>query len=90
MRSSGAGSRLHSFICSLGAEIASPPFDRVAALSGAHGLSVERPGELAPALTEALDCGGPSVIHVKIDPDALSTLRKDRFPGSDGKPRSAV
>jgi len=30
-------------------------------------------------MKEALGSGKPSVIHVKIDPDALSALRKDLF-----------
>lgn len=63
----------------LGAEIDSPPYGEVAKLCGALGFSVERPGDLGPALTNALASGRPSVIHVKIDPAALNTLRKDLF-----------
>ncbi len=63
----------------LGADIVSPPYDEVARLGGAAGLSVEIPGALGPALTAAIEARRPSVIHVKIDPDALSTLRKDLF-----------
>ena len=63
----------------LGADITSPPYDDVARLCGALGFTVTQPGELGPALKEALGSGRPSVIHVKIDPDALSTLRKDLF-----------
>ncbi len=67
------GSRL------LGADIKSPPYDDVARLCGALGFAVDRPGDLGPALKEALGSGQPCVIHVRIDPNALSTLRKDLF-----------
>jgi acetolactate synthase-1/2/3 large subunit/sulfoacetaldehyde acetyltransferase len=63
----------------LGAEIDSPPFDQIALLCGADGYAVSRPGELGPALREALAARRPAVIHAKIDPAALSTLRKDLF-----------
>ncbi|WP_282610648.1 thiamine pyrophosphate-binding protein [Pelagibius sp. Alg239-R121] len=63
----------------LGAEIESPPYDEVAKLCGALGFAVERPGELESALGEALASGRPAVIHVRIDPTALNTLRKDLF-----------
>lgn len=66
----------------LGADIDSPPYDEVARLCGALGFAVEAPGDLGPALKEALTSGRPAVIHVKIDPAALSALRKDLFKPS--------
>jgi acetolactate synthase-1/2/3 large subunit/sulfoacetaldehyde acetyltransferase len=63
----------------LGAEIDSPPYDEVARLCGAEGERVEKPGELGPALNRAIAKRKPAVIHVRIDPNALSTLRKDLF-----------
>ena len=63
----------------LGADIASPRYDEVAKLCGAGGFRVERPGELRTALAAALASRAPAVIHVAIDPKALSTLRKDLF-----------
>ena len=63
----------------LGAEIDSPRYDRVAELCGAKGWFVDQPGDVENALSEALGAGEPSVIHVKIDPHSLSTLRKDLF-----------
>ena len=63
----------------LGAEIDSPRYDKVAELCGAKGWFVEEPGQLTQALTQAPACEAPAVIHVKIDPNALSTLRKDLF-----------
>ena len=67
----------------LGAEIKSPRYDKVAELCGAKGWYVERPGELTSAIGEALSCGQVAVIHVKINPEALSTLRKDLFEDPD-------
>ena len=63
----------------LGAEIHSPPYDQFARLCGADGYRVEAPGELSDALAQAVAGKRPAVIHVSIDPDALSTLRKDLF-----------
>ncbi len=63
----------------LGAEIDTPDLDKFAALCGAKGYSVSEPGALGPALKEALAAKAPAVIHVKIDPEALSPLRKDLF-----------
>jgi len=63
----------------LGAEIDSPPYDEVARLCGAKGYRAENPGEVGTALKSALAERQPAVIHVRIDPDALSTLRKDLF-----------
>jgi len=73
----------------LGAEIGSPPYDEVAKLCGALGFAVEMPGDLASALREALTADQPTVIHVKIDPNALSTLRKDLFKptSNNGTPK---
>ena len=58
------------------------PMIQVARLCGALGFAVEAPGDLGPALREALVSRQPAVIHVKIDPTALSTLRKDLFTSS--------
>ncbi len=63
----------------LGAEIESPAYDKVAELSGAKGFAVDQPGELGAALSEAIALKRPAVIHVKIDPNSLNTLRKDLF-----------
>ncbi len=63
----------------LGADIASPPYDEVARLCGANGWRAEAPGELGAALESALSDGSPAVIHTKIDPAVLQTLRKDLF-----------
>lgn len=69
----------------LGAEIDSPRFDKFAELCGARGFWVEGPGEMGPALKQALASGDTCVIQGRIDPSALMTLRKDLF-----KPESSA
>ncbi|MEM7171809.1 MAG: thiamine pyrophosphate-binding protein, partial [Pseudomonadota bacterium] len=63
----------------LGAEIESPAYDKVSALCGAKGFAADTAEALGQALKDALASKEPAVIHVKIDPEALSTLRKDLF-----------
>lgn len=63
----------------LGAEITSPRFDKFAELCGGQGIWIEGPGEMGPALTNALASNETTVIQGKIDPGALMTLRKDLF-----------
>jgi acetolactate synthase-1/2/3 large subunit/sulfoacetaldehyde acetyltransferase len=63
----------------LGAEIASPRFDKFAELCGARGFWVEGPGDMGPALEQALASNQTCVIQGRIDPAALMTLRKDLF-----------
>lgn len=63
----------------LGADIDSPAYDKVAELCGAAGYAVSNPGGTAEALQDALAKKKPAVIHVKIDPDAINALRKDLF-----------
>lgn len=68
----------------LGAEIASPPYDEVARLCGALGFSATSPDQIGPGIAEALAARRPAVLHVKIDPEALNTLRKDLFAKEGG------
>lgn len=63
----------------LGAEITSPRFDQFATSCGGKGIWVDGPGDMAPALSQALASGETTVIQGKIDPGALMTLRKDLF-----------
>ena len=68
----------------IGADITSPAYDAYARLCGANGFSAATGDELRDGIEAALASPTASVIHVKIDPDALSTLRKDLFskPGN--------
>ena len=63
----------------LGAEIDSPAYDAIARECGAVGHRVKEPNQIGPAIEDSLSSGKPAVIHIAIDPNALSTLRKDLF-----------
>ena len=67
----------------LGANLNNPPFDQLARLCGADGHPAQTPKELKTALTTTLKNRRPAVIHVKIDPDVLSALRKDLFEAEE-------
>ena len=68
----------------IGANVSSPPFDKVAELYGAAGFRVERTSELGEAVAAALVCGKPAVIDVAVDPDALYSFRRDSFKHRGG------
>ena len=63
----------------IGADISSPPFDKVAELYGAKGFKVERVSEINEAVKAALNINKPSVIDVAVDPKALYSFRRDSF-----------
>ncbi len=68
----------------IGADISSPPFDKVAELYGAAGYRVEAVAHIADAVETALHCGKPAVIDVAIDPNALYSFRRDSFKHRGG------
>jgi len=63
----------------IGADISSPPFEKVAELYGAKGFKVEKVSEINEAVKAAIDSKKPSVIDVAVDPKALYSFRKDSF-----------
>jgi len=63
----------------IGADISSPPFDKVAELYGAKGFKVEKVSEINEAIKAAIDSKKPSVIDVAVDPKALYSFRRDSF-----------
>ena len=63
----------------VGSDIISPAYDQVAELCGADGYAVNKPGQLEEALSTALKSRNPSVIHVKVDPNAIVSFRRDSF-----------
>ena len=63
----------------LGADISSPPFDKVAELYGAKGYKVKKLSEINDALKSALKANKPAVIEIDVDPKALYSFRKDSF-----------
>lgn len=68
----------------IGANISSPPFDKVAELYGAAGFKVERIGEVGGAVQAALDSGKPAVVDIAVDPAALYSFRRDSFKHRGG------
>ena len=68
----------------IGADISSPPFDKVAELYGAKGYKAENLGEVQGAIEAALECGKPAVVDVSVDPAALYSFRRDSFKHRGG------
>lgn len=63
----------------VGADILSAPYDEFAKLCGGFGARANDPGEAADAVNEALKSGKPSVVQVRVDPDAIVSFRSDSF-----------
>ena len=63
----------------IGADIKSPPFDKVAELYGAKGYKVEKVNEIKSVVEEAIKSDQPAVIDIMVDPDALYSFRRDSF-----------
>ena len=63
----------------LGADIDSPPFDKVAELYGAKGFKVKKLSEIKTVFRKALKINKPVVIDVDVDPKALYSFRRDSF-----------
>jgi acetolactate synthase-1/2/3 large subunit len=53
-------------------DLRNPDFVALARAYGAHGALVERNEEIAGALDEALGCGRPAVIELRVDPQAIT------------------
>ena len=45
-----------------------PDFVKYAEAFSAKGIQVDKPGEIRPALQEAIKCGEPTIITIKVDP----------------------
>jgi acetolactate synthase-1/2/3 large subunit/sulfoacetaldehyde acetyltransferase len=61
----------------IGAHVLSPRYDQVMQLCGGNGFYVTAPGETAEAVRAAMHDDKPTVIHVKVDPDAVLSFRRD-------------
>jgi len=68
----------------IGANISSPPFDKLAELYGAKGYKATTLDEMAQAIEDALDCGKPAVVDTDVDPAALYSFRRDSFKHRGG------
>ena len=63
----------------IGADVPNPPYDRLAELWGAAGFRADRAADLAATVREAVACGRPAIVDVKVDPAALYSFRRDSF-----------
>ena len=61
-------------------DLRNPDFAAYARAFGAHGAVVERTEDDAPALDEALTCGRPALVELRVDPQAI-TPRRGSHPG---------
>ena len=59
----------------IGTDLHNPDFAALARAYGAHGEIVERTAEFAPAFQRAQAAGGPAILELRIDPEAL-TIRQ--------------
>jgi len=53
-------------------QLRNPDFAALARAYGGHGETIEETGQFAPAFARALASGKPSILHVKIDPEAIA------------------
>ena len=68
----------------IGADVSSPPFDKLAELYGAAGFRADRLDDVGPTIEAALACGKPAVVDVSVDPSALYSFRRDSFKHRGG------
>lgn len=63
----------------LGADVANPPYDKLAELWGARGFRIDRAADMADVLAEAIAADAPAIVDVSVDPNALYSFRRDSF-----------
>ena len=51
-----------------------PDFAAYARAFGGHGETVEATADFAPAFERAVASGKPAILHVKVDPDAITPV----------------
>ncbi len=68
----------------IGADLSSPPFDKIAELYGAAGFRAESLNQVGEAVEAALASDGPAVIDIAVDPEALYSFRRDSFKHRGG------
>jgi acetolactate synthase-1/2/3 large subunit len=56
----------------VGTDLLNPDFAAIARAHGAHGETVERTEDFAPAFERAAASGKPALLHVKTDPEAIT------------------
>ena len=55
-----------------GTDLVNPDFAALARAFGAYGAAVERTEDFAAAFDEALACGRPALVELRVDPEALT------------------
>ena len=68
----------------VGADVSSPPFDKLAELYGAAGFHVDKLADVGGAVEAALATNRPAVVNVVVDPSALYSFRRDSFKHRGG------
>ena len=68
----------------VGADVSSPPFDKLAELYGAVGFHVDKLADVGGAVEAALATNRPAVVNVAVDPSALYSFRRDSFKHRGG------
>ena len=58
-----------------GTDLKNPDFAAYARAFGGHGEKVEETADFAPAFERARASGKPSIIEVKLDPEAITPTR---------------
>lgn len=53
--------------------LTNPDFAAIARAYGAHGETVMQTAEFRPAMSRALECGGPAVVALTVDPELITT-----------------
>jgi acetolactate synthase I/II/III large subunit len=53
-------------------DLRNPDFAAYAQAFGAHGALVDRSEDVGPALDEALGCGRPALVELRVDPQAIT------------------
>jgi acetolactate synthase I/II/III large subunit len=56
-----------------GTALRNPDFAQLAKAYGAYGAVVEKTLDFAPAFEQAVSSGGPAILELRIDPDAITT-----------------
>lgn len=69
----------------IGADVVNPRYDKIAELFGCKGFRIEKAEQLESTIEEALNHGGPAIIDIQVDPDALYSFRKDSFKHRENK-----
>jgi thiamine pyrophosphate-dependent acetolactate synthase large subunit-like protein len=70
----------------LGADLVNPAFDEIARAYGANGVRAETADDVTTALHDALAADRPSVIEVPVDPETITSFRRDAFPHRTSQP----